>query len=114
MENTNCAENCAFVKNGFCNSDKECPHYIESWWTLDGQNTPKLVKDCFPKKFSLEQNAVVHRMFCLQSSIEQLRNRIHNLENLLNQLVEKIPYPHEEIFQKNKFLNDQEIHKKIE
>jgi hypothetical protein len=87
MENTNCGENCAYVKSGFCKSDCECPYYVQTWWTNDVDPQPKLVKDCFPKKFAVEQNQVVHRVIVLQSVIEELRNRVTSLENLIRQLI---------------------------
>ena len=83
MENTNCGENCSFVKSGFCKCDKECPFYVETWWQLEGKTDPKLVKDCFPKKFALEQNHLLHRQLCLQSVVEDVRNRMDRIEAML-------------------------------
>lgn len=87
MECTNCGDECSFVKSGFCKIDKECPFFVESWWQLDGQPQPKLIKDCFPKKFIAEQNNLLHRFLVTQSVLEELRNRIDILEKLLKQLI---------------------------
>lgn len=89
MENTNCGDSCAFVRSGFCEKDCECPFFSESWWeTQEGiEKKQKLVKDCFPKRMMIEQNKIIHRQYCEQSVVEELRNRIASLESLLSQLV---------------------------
>jgi hypothetical protein len=89
MDCTNCGEKCPFVQTGFCKTDRECPNYIESWWTNEKEPQPKLIKDCFPKKFSLEQNQLTHRVYGLQASIVELRNRIYSLEHLIKQLIQQ-------------------------
>lgn len=83
MEHTNCGDNCAFVKSGFCKCDKECPFYVETWWQLSGSTQPQLIKDCFPKKLTIEQNNLLHRHICLQGVVEDVRNRMDRLEALL-------------------------------
>lgn len=83
MENTNCGENCSFVKSGFCKCDRECPFYIETWWQNDQSPQPKLVKDCSPKKMTLEQNALLHRFLCMQGVVEDVRNRMDRIEAML-------------------------------
>jgi hypothetical protein len=87
MECTNCGDNCSFVKSGFCQTDRECPFYVESWWQLENKPNPKLIKDCFPKKFALEQNGLLHRFLCMQEVLEDVRNRMNRLELLLDQLI---------------------------
>lgn len=89
MENTNCGSDCAFVKSGFCNSDKECPFYCESIWQLKGTNEIKTVKDCYPKRQTMEQNNLGQRFITLQSLQEDLRNRMDRLEHLLNVLIQQ-------------------------
>lgn len=83
MENTSCGCECSFVKSGFCKTDKECPFYIETLWQKDGEPTPKIVKDCSPKKMMIEQNALLHRCLCMQSVVEDVRNRMDRIEGLL-------------------------------
>ena len=114
MKNTNCGQECAFVKNGFCQSDKECPNYIETWWKSIEDEHPKLVKDCFPKKFSLEQNALLHRFLSMQSALEQVRNRMDRLEKSICQLIDIFCHENEKEHDKSKFLNEKEIQKSIE
>lgn len=87
MENSNCGCECSFVKSGFCKTDRECPFFVETWWTKDNEPNPKLVKDCFPKKFALEQNHLLHRFLCTQSAVEDLRNRMDRIENMLSMLI---------------------------
>lgn len=86
MENSNCGCECSFVKSGFCKTDKECPFYVETWWQNKDSPSPKLVKDCFPKKFALEQNHLLHRQLALQGCIEDVRNRLDRVESLLLEL----------------------------
>jgi hypothetical protein len=83
MENSNCGCECSFVKSGFCKTDKECPFYVETWWQIEGKQDPKIVKDCFPKKFALEQNHLLHRQLCLQGVVEDVRNRMDRIEQML-------------------------------
>jgi hypothetical protein len=83
VENTNCGENCAFVKSGFCKCDKECPFYTETWWQCEGIPQPKIVKDCSPKKMIMEQNGLLHRQLCLQGVVEDVRNRMDRIEQML-------------------------------
>ena len=89
MDCTNCKENCSFVKSGFCETDRGCPFYLESWWLKDGDPEPKLIKDCFPKKFGVEQNRLLHRFLATQSVVEDVRNRMDRLENLLATLIDQ-------------------------
>lgn len=86
MENTNCGEKCAFVKSGFCKSDVECPHFVQSIWQKQGDPTPKTVSDCYPKKFIIEQNQLLHRFLCTQSVVEELRHKVNTLEDAIKQL----------------------------
>lgn len=87
MDDTNCGQNCAFVKSGFCKNDCECPFFVETWWELEGNPHPKKVKDCFPKKLTMEQNNLLHRHLCLQSVVEDVRNRMDRIEGMLLRLV---------------------------
>lgn len=87
MENSNCGCECSFVKSGFCKTDKECPFYVETWWQKEGVPDPKLIKDCFPKKFALEQNHLLHRQLCMQSVMEGVRNRMDRIETMLTMLI---------------------------
>jgi hypothetical protein len=83
LENSNCGDQCAFVNSGFCKCDKECPFYTESWWENVESKQPKLVKDCSPKKMMLEQNQLLHRFLCMQSVVEDVRNRMDRIEAML-------------------------------
>lgn len=74
MENTSCGDKCPFVKMGACNSERECPNFMESWWTLSTETTPKLVADCAPKRLLIQQNALQLRVEQLQVNMEAQRN----------------------------------------
>lgn len=87
MDNSNCGCECSFVKSGFCKTDRECPFYVETLWQKEGDPVPKIVKDCSPKKMMVEQNALLHRMLCTQSVVEDVRNRMDKLEQMLAQLI---------------------------
>ena len=86
MKDTSCGIECAYVKTGFCKTEKECPFFVQTLWQKDGEQTPKIVSDCFPKKFALEQNQLLHRFLCMQSVQEELRHKITNLELYVKQL----------------------------
>ena len=110
MDNTNCGENCAFVKCGFCETDKTCPLYQESWWKEDTSETPKLVRDCFPKRMTIEQNKLFNRYTNSQSVVEDVRNRLDKLEKILNILVMQS----QEFLNENQKRIDSDTTKKIE
>jgi hypothetical protein len=73
LENTIC-ENCPYVKMGLCTDIKDCPNYVESWWTEQGGCTPKLVKDCSPKRLMIQQQYLQLRLEMLQASSDSCRN----------------------------------------
>lgn len=60
---------------------------MESWWQENGQGQPKIIKDCAPKRLLLQQQTEVNRIFALQQSIEEMRNRFLILESSLIQLI---------------------------
>lgn len=88
MENTSCGDECPFVKNKYCSSCKECPNYLESWWTQAGQETPKLIKDCAPKRMLLQQQHMQLRLEQLQATIETQRVESQLLLNHIKALVD--------------------------
>lgn len=79
MDNTACGENCPYVQSGFCKSDKECPHYTESWWIEGSTQQQKLLKDCAPKRLILQSNYHDHRIEGLQISIVEQRNAFNEM-----------------------------------
>jgi len=86
MKNTNCGENCCYVKQGFCKTDSECPFFVQTWWKNDLSPDPIILSDCFPKKFALEQNHLLNKQIVLQSCIEETRNKLDLLEKSVSQL----------------------------
>lgn len=86
MEDTRCGNKCAFIKAGLCDSDEGCPNYMETVWKTNNGSDIKIVKDCSPKRMMLESQRMVNRCIGLQSSVEQMRNRLDSVESLLNGL----------------------------
>jgi hypothetical protein len=113
MENTSCGSNCAFVKSGFCQTDKECPHFVQSLWQKEGDPMPKIVSDCYPKKFILEQNQLLHRFLCMQSVTEELRHKVSTLEDAIKQLCNILSLKANNS-NNNLILDDKESFKRLE
>jgi hypothetical protein len=88
MEDTSCGSECAFVKNGMCKTCKECPNYVESWWTKQGETQPKIIRDCSPKRLLLQQQYLQLRLEQLTASIEDQRNHQIRLAEQLKTMVE--------------------------
>lgn len=98
MEDTICKYGeCKFIKFGLCDSCADCPNYVESWWqSKDG--TPKLVKDCYPKRSLLMEQEIINRLLSLQSANEQSRNEFTFLSSTFRQVIEGLAKANE--FQK--------------
>lgn len=88
MKDTSCGSNCPFVKQGFCQSEKECPNYVESWWIEGQESQPKILRDCSPKRMLLQQQLLQSRVESMQSALEQQRNENMKLTSYLAQLIE--------------------------
>lgn len=87
MDCTNCGDQCPFVKQGFCQKDSECPHYLESWWVDGETGKQKLVKDCAPKRLMLDSQTHYNRSLSMQGSIDKMEHRLSKLETLLQMLI---------------------------
>lgn len=88
MDCTACGKECPFVKTGFCQSDKECPNYIESWWVDGKTQEPKLLKDCAPKRMILQQQYLQIRLEGVQAALEQSRNEYNQLSGYFKSIIE--------------------------
>lgn len=88
MESTSCGQNCAFVKCGFCNSEKECPNYIESWWVEGENGQPKMLKDCAPKRMLLQQQMLQSRVENMQVELCNQKARAESLAEALMQVIQ--------------------------
>lgn len=88
MKDTSCGKNCPFVKQGFCNDEKECPNYVETWWQEGKEGEPTLLKDCSPKRMLLQQQLLQCRLEQVQESLCQARNEYNNLAKYLSLLIE--------------------------
>lgn len=89
MENTSCEGKCPFLKTGFCNSVEECPNHIESWWQEGQTGTPKLVRDCVPKRLMIQLAAMQARFEGVQLASEQARNECHRMNGHFAALLEE-------------------------
>src|SRR5271163_4717350 len=88
MQSTACKDNCPFVKNRLCNSDKECPNYIESWWIPEDGGCPVKLEDCSPKRLVLQQQVLQSRLDMNTQALVESRNEYHKLINYLKNLIE--------------------------
>jgi hypothetical protein len=87
MENTNCGKNCTFVKIGLCESDTDCPNFVETLWQCGEGAEIKTVKDCSPKRQLLESQKYILRHLEIEAKIKRLTEKVENLESLLIQLI---------------------------
>ena len=74
MEST-CIETCKFWKKY---KDK-CPFYLETLWSNDESSTPKVVRDCSPKRSLLVVMDLSNRLLGVQQAAEQERNMQHRV-----------------------------------
>lgn len=88
MENTSCGNECPFYKQGFCNSEKECPNYIEMWWEEGQTQTKKLVKDCSPKRQLIINMQLQNQILCLQQALTEMRNESQKVAGYFEKIVE--------------------------
>lgn len=88
MDDTSCGENCAFVRNGMCKNCKDCPNYIESWWTTQGAAQPKLVQDCAPRRMLIQQQHMQLRLEQLTADLCEARVQYVQVANHLQNIIE--------------------------
>ncbi len=88
MQSTSCGDNCPFVKQGFCSSCRECPNYIETWWTAEGAEQPIKLEDCSPKRLVLQQQNMQARFDLTTQALVQSRNESSQLCSYLKGVIE--------------------------
>lgn len=71
-----------------CKDVKECPNYLESWWTPAGEGAPKLICDCAPKRLLLQQHHLQIRLEQLQASADASRAEYLNVASQLRCMVD--------------------------
>jgi hypothetical protein len=86
MDDTACGCDCPLVKVGVCQSDRQCPNFIEVWWKEGEQGQQKLVKDCAPRRVLLQQSDFAHRLIGVEAATCQLRDKIDLLCSILSDL----------------------------
>ena len=87
MEDTQCGDKCAFVKAGICKDCEGCPNYVESWWTTQGSTTPKLIKDCAPRRIMIQQQYMQLRLEQLTADANASRVEYTNVANHLSEML---------------------------
>jgi len=53
---------------------KNCPFYLETTWIKAGENVPRLVRDCAPKRTVFMLMDLIPRVDASQRASEQARN----------------------------------------
>lgn len=86
MEETACGCDCPLVKSGVCQTDRQCPNFIETWWQEGEQGKPKLIADCAPRRILLQQATMASNLIGVQASVEQVRNTVDKLCSILSTL----------------------------
>lgn len=87
MEDTQCGDKCAFVKAGICKDCEGCPNYVESWWTTQGSTTPKLIKDCAPRRLMIQQQYLQLRVEQLTADSNAARAEYTQVSNYLGEML---------------------------
>lgn len=117
VEDTACGEECCFVKQGFCKTDRECPFFCESTWQTEKGERIGSIKDCYPKRAMMENNNFHYRITVLQSLQEDVRNRLERIELALSHLINQSSefLRDQKIFNRNsKEISEKEMQKQIE
>lgn len=90
MKDTCELKNCPVAKKFKIKKENECPNFIESWWTPEGEKKPTLVKDCTNRRVLLMIQDLYNRLIGVQKSQEQMRNNYDNNQMALNLLSDNI------------------------
>lgn len=87
IEDTDCKENCSFVKLGICKSSCECPNYTESIWEDKQSGQVKVVKDCSPKRILFEQTRMIGSFNRVEKEMQIVRDKVNSIDALLQQII---------------------------
>ena len=74
MENTCLGDKCAFLQSGIIKSREECPNFMETLWSVEGEHTPRLILDCAPKRQIIMLQEIHNRLFAVQKTQTEQRN----------------------------------------
>ena len=74
MRDTCCEGKCAYLKSGMVDEVEQCPNYLETMWSKEGDAQPLLVRDCCPKRQLIMMQDVHNRVFAVQKSQTEQRN----------------------------------------
>lgn len=88
MKNTACENNCPFVKNGLCQTCRECPNFIETWWVPGDDSQPVKLEDCAPKRLVLQQQLLQARFDIVMTALVESRNENAKLNGTLKSFIE--------------------------
>ena len=87
MEGTACGNKCPFVIQGFCKSDRECPHYVESVWVEGSTQETKIIRDCSPKRILIQNQRLECRLEEVQKKLEVSIVEYQRLSGYLEELI---------------------------
>lgn len=83
MDGTCCDNDCCYLKNGLCSKVEECPNYTESIWRENSTGKVTVVKDCSPKRTMLCQQQTINSFDHVSASVQELRDKVTSLEDML-------------------------------
>lgn len=109
MEDTQCGESCPFVKIGFCDKCSECPNFLESWWTEQGSASPKIVKDCAPKRLLLQQQYLQLRLEQMTADLCESRAEYNKVATHLMEIIDMSKRESKKIESQNQNLPSLEL-----
>lgn len=87
MDHTSCGNECPLVKSGVCKTEKECCNYVENWWIPNSKEKPVIIKDCAPKRLLMMQQDQVNYTLNLQQSVNELKEEVKRLSDMLTSLI---------------------------
>lgn len=88
MQSTSCGDKCPFVKNKMCDSCRDCPNYIETWWIPQDGAQPVKLEDCSPKRLVLQQQVLQSHLDLTTQALVQSRNEYNQLCSHLKSFIE--------------------------
>ncbi len=91
MENTCNYPDCGFAKFHKFKKPDQCPNYLENWFRTNApgaDQTPKLVRDCAPRRTLIMIQELYNRDIGVQQALEQQRNVTFKVVSKFNQILD--------------------------
>jgi len=86
IKDTAC-EKCPYKAKG-----EECPNYIETIWHEEGNQQPRIVRDCAPRRNLLLTQELYNRIFCLHKQVSQAEGQIEKMRTGFTNMIQAIHY----------------------